>query len=99
MSTKSPSEAQQLEEQIISGDEVSSSKDGHYDEEYSYKEQRKIIHKVDRRLITVAGLLVAVSLMDRSNLGNAAIAGYVHHPCRLISYRIYVCRADRADRR
>ena len=49
--------------------------DRYQDEEYSKREQRKIIHKVDRRLITGLGLLFAVSLMDRTNLGNASIAG------------------------
>ncbi|KAI6782780.1 uncharacterized protein J7T54_000923 [Emericellopsis cladophorae] len=42
---------------------------------YSYKEQRKIIGRVDRRLITVAGIIYMNSLMDRSNLPNAGIAG------------------------
>jgi hypothetical protein len=43
---------------------------------YSLKEQRHIIHKVDRRLITALGLLLCVSLVDRTNLGNAMISGY-----------------------
>lgn len=38
-------------------------------------EQRKIIHRVDRRLVITLGLLYSVSLMDRTNLGNIAIAG------------------------
>merc|ERR1711988_934205 len=42
---------------------------------YSYKEQRKIIGRVDRRLISVAGIIYMNSLMDRSNLPNAGIAG------------------------
>ena len=42
---------------------------------YSYAEQRKIIHRLDRRLITIAGIIYMNSLMDRSNLPNAAIAG------------------------
>lgn len=45
------------------------------DEVYSYQEQRKIIHRLDRRLITIAGVIYMNSLMDRSNLPNAAIAG------------------------
>jgi hypothetical protein len=49
--------------------------DPNYDEEFTYKEQRKIVHKIDRRLITALGLLFAVSLMDRTNLGTAAIEG------------------------
>lgn len=46
-----------------------------YDPVYTYAEQRKIIHRIDRRLITVAGIIYMNSLMDRSNLPNAAIAG------------------------
>lgn len=42
---------------------------------YTRAEQRKIIHRVDRRLITVAGIIYMNSLMDRSNLPNAMIAG------------------------
>lgn len=42
---------------------------------YSYAEQRKIIHRLDWRLITIAGIIYMNSLMDRSNLPNAAIAG------------------------
>jgi len=42
---------------------------------YTRAEQRRIIHRVDRRLITVAGIIYMCSLMDRSNLPNAMIAG------------------------
>lgn len=45
------------------------------DEQYSVAEQRKIIHKVDRRLLIILGLMQAVSFLDRANLSNAAIAG------------------------
>lgn len=47
------------------------------DEEYSYKEQRKIIHRIDRRLVTICGLAYCISLMDRTNTSMAAIAGFV----------------------
>lgn len=47
---------------------------------YSNKEQRHIIHKVDRRLVTTLGLLMCVSLVDRTNLGNAMISGYSFTP-------------------
>ena len=46
------------------------------DEEFSYSEQRKIIHKVDRRLLIIVGLMQAVSFLDRANMSNAAVAGY-----------------------
>ena len=44
-------------------------------EDVSYVEGRKVIHKIDRRLITATGLMFAVSLMDRTNTGSANIAG------------------------
>lgn len=45
------------------------------DEEYTFHEQGKIIHRVDRRLVLTCGVMYCVSLMDRTNLGQAAIAG------------------------
>ncbi|KAL3442913.1 major facilitator superfamily domain-containing protein [Aspergillus insuetus] len=45
------------------------------DEEYTYEEQRKIIHQVDRRLILSCGLAYCISLMDRTNVSMASIAG------------------------
>ena len=45
------------------------------DEEYTLAEQRKIIHKVDRRLLIILGAMQAVSFLDRANMSNAAIAG------------------------
>ncbi|KIX01965.1 uncharacterized protein Z518_07904 [Rhinocladiella mackenziei CBS 650.93] len=51
------------------------STDPYYDEEYTRAEQRRIIHKVDRRLVVGLGLAMAIALMDRTNLGSAAIAG------------------------
>lgn len=44
------------------------------DEEYMIAEQRKIIHKVDRRLLILLGLMQAVSFLDRANISNAAVA-------------------------
>jgi len=43
--------------------------------EFTPAEQRKIIHRVDRRLVTTLGILYCCSLMDRTNLGAANIAG------------------------
>lgn len=44
-------------------------------DDVSSAEKKKIIRKIDRRLITATGLMFAVSLMDRTNLGYAMIAG------------------------
>jgi hypothetical protein len=44
---------------------------------FTHAEQRKIIHKVDRRLVITVGALYCISLMDRTNLSAANIAGYV----------------------
>lgn len=43
--------------------------------EFTPEEQRKIIHRIDRRLIITVGVMYCVSLMDRTNLSAAAIAG------------------------
>ncbi|RYP59080.1 hypothetical protein DL771_011002 [Monosporascus sp. 5C6A] len=46
-----------------------------YDEVYSYQEQRGIIRRVDRRLVSVLACLYIISLVDRMNISTAAIAG------------------------
>ena len=39
------------------------------------EEQKKIIRRIDRRLVLTLGFLYCVSLMDRTNLGIAAVGG------------------------
>jgi hypothetical protein len=48
-----------------------------YDEEFSLEEQKRIIRRIDYRLVSITGLAYCVSLMDRTNLSMAAIAGFV----------------------
>jgi hypothetical protein len=43
--------------------------------EYTASEARKIIHRVDRRLVSVVGALYFISLLDRNNLSAAVLAG------------------------
>lgn len=57
---------------------------------FSNEEQRKIIHRIDRRLVATTAAMYAVSLMDRTNLGNAAIAGMNEELGMEGGYR-YVC--------
>lgn len=45
------------------------------EDSFTDAERRKIVHKIDRRLITALGLMFAISLIDRNNLGAANIAG------------------------
>jgi hypothetical protein len=45
--------------------------------EFTAEEASSIIHRIDRRLILTVGLMYCISLMDRTNLGAAAIAGLV----------------------
>lgn len=42
---------------------------------FTHKEQRSIMHKVDRRLVLTLGAMYCISLMDRTNLSAANIAG------------------------
>lgn len=55
----------------------SSSQDD-YECEFSPEEQRKIVHRIDRRLVVTVGVLYCISLMDRTNLSAASIAGFVY---------------------
>ena len=43
--------------------------------EFTPKQQRSIIHRIDRRLVTTLGVLYCASLMDRTNLSVANVAG------------------------
>jgi hypothetical protein len=46
--------------------------------EFSPAETKAIIHRVDRRLVATVGIMYCISLMDRTNLSVAAIAGYAN---------------------
>ncbi|KAL8988717.1 MAG: hypothetical protein Q9177_002254 [Variospora cf. flavescens] len=43
---------------------------------YTDAEIKRIVRRIDIRLIPLCGLMYCVSLLDRTNLSNAAIAGY-----------------------
>jgi hypothetical protein len=43
--------------------------------EWTEDEIRKVKHRIDRRLVTTVGFMYCISLMDRTNLSAAAIAG------------------------
>jgi hypothetical protein len=45
--------------------------------QFTLAEQRKIIGRIDRRLVLTLGILYCTSLTDRTNLSSAAIAGSV----------------------
>jgi hypothetical protein len=45
------------------------------DDEFTPQEQKKIIRRIDLRLVTMTGLAYCISLMDRTNLSMAAVAG------------------------
>jgi len=56
---------------------------------FTPEEQKRIIRRLDYRLVTTAGVLYCISLMDRTNLGAAVIAG-MSEELKLTGYR-YVC--------
>lgn len=45
-------------------------------------EQKKIIRRIDRRLVLTLGCMYCVSLMDRTNLPIAVVVRSSHHDCR-----------------
>jgi hypothetical protein len=60
------------EEKVINDDRVENVEE---DEEFSPLEQRKIMQRVDIRLVAATGLAYSISLMDRGNISLAAISG------------------------
>lgn len=61
-------------------EDINSSTHDDYECEFTPAEQKKIIHRVDRRLVVTVGVLYCISLMDRTNLSAASIAGCVRIP-------------------
>lgn len=45
------------------------------DDEFSLEEQKRIIRRIDLRVTLTCGAIYCISLMDRTNLGAASIAG------------------------
>lgn len=77
------------------------------DEDFGFTkaEQRRIIGRIDRRLVVMVGAMYCVSLMDRTNMSSANIAGmskelvltgfrYVSRPLCLSSYHLSIQRAQ-----
>lgn len=72
MNEKSDQGMDQLERRI--SQESTLSHQSHIDA-FTPEEQRKIIRRVDFRLVTTLGFMYCVSLMDRTNLGIAVVGG------------------------
>jgi len=53
------------------------STDVDFESEWSPAETKRLIRRIDRRLVLTVGILYCISLMDRTNLSAANIAGYV----------------------
>ncbi len=53
------------------------------DDDMSKEQQRSIMRRIDLRVTAVTGILYCISLVDRTNLGAASIAGYVLPPAPL----------------
>jgi hypothetical protein len=63
---------QQLERSISQESHLS---DQAHIDAFTPEEQKKIIRRIDFRLVTTLGFMYCVSLMDRTNLGIAAVGG------------------------
>lgn len=46
-----------------------------FDDEFSEAEGKKILRRIDRRLVVLVGFMYCISLMDRTNISAAAVAG------------------------
>lgn len=77
------------------------SKDEVVDDEFTPDDWRRIKRRIDRRLIVTCGLMYTISVMDRSNVGVAAIAGLTTELELTVGYRyvsnmIHLCIGTRA---
>ena len=54
---------------------------------FSREEQRRITRRIDFRVITALGAIYCISLVDRGNLPNAAIAGMTDDLDLSVGYR------------
>lgn len=59
----------------VAPSKLSSEQDQDHDHGFTKEEQRKIIRRIDRRLVITVGAMYCVSLMDRTNMSAANIAG------------------------
>lgn len=53
----------------------------------SEAQYRKLVHRIDRRLITTTGFMYCISLMDRTNIGAANIDGMAEDLGLDVGYR------------
>lgn len=67
--------SQDMEKHVAASDYNEHVEKPAFETEFTPQEQKKIIHRVDRRLVLTVGILYCISLMDRTNLSAAAIAG------------------------
>ncbi len=56
-------------------DNVCSKTTNHFEVDLTPDEQRRVIRRVDLRLVVTVGIMYCVSLMDRTNMSAANIAG------------------------
>jgi len=64
-----------MTEDVEASTPTKTSSNAEYECEFTPQEQKKIIHRIDRRLVVTVGVLYCISLMDRTNLSAANIAG------------------------
>lgn len=61
---------------------------------FTAKEQKSIVRRIDRRLVLTLGSLYCISLMDRTNLGAATVAGYMNYStfALILANRLAECK-------
>lgn len=69
------SEGVQGLERSVSKDSGSHLSDQSHIDVFTPEEQKKIIRRIDIRLVLTCGFMYCVSLMDRTNLGIASVGG------------------------
>lgn len=61
--------------------------DEEFDSEFTRDDWRRIKRRIDRRLVVTCGFMYTISVMDRNNVGAAAIAGLTAELELTVGYR------------
>jgi hypothetical protein len=95
-----PTEGQKIEDLGEKGTNLSNSsgdlENGHM--EYSEAEAAAVLRKVDYRLVPLLAVLYLISFIDRSNIGNAKIAGMTRLCADKTSFTDFDARYDGGPR-
>lgn len=76
--TRTHTDEEHIPQEPHAGSEIDKEHTGHLEDAspFTLDEEKRLIRRVDIRLVIILGLLYFISLLDRANLGAASVAGF-----------------------